>query len=215
MNEVMTQQEQSALMDTANLVMDYVRDLKITDNKSYEHAGIVLKRIKARRSEVMAKPLEKKQAAHGVWKFLSEICNAVDKPFDQAERAVEMLMIDYRADIERKRQAEFAKAQEKARIEAEEKRKAEIARMKEIGDKEAAKNLKAAPLEIKAVAPKTQEAPKIAGVSVRKIWDFQFDIEKLDPRYLIADTVAIRKVVNALGAKHGISGVTAFQKEVQ
>lgn len=196
------------MVELANLV-------KISDNESYEHAGGFLKDLKDRRDEVMAKPLEKKQDAHGVWKFLSEICNAVQKPFDDAERILDRKMLGYRQEIERKRREEIAKAEAKAREKAEADRKAEIARMKELGDKEAARNLKAAPIHVQAVAPKTQEAPKISGVTIRKIWKYQIDIDKLERKYMLPDDATIGKLVRALGAKHGIAGVTVWQEECQ
>lgn len=139
----------------------------------------------------------------------------VQKPYDEAEAVVDRLMIDYRSDVERKRQEEVRKAEAKARKQAEEARAEEIAAAKALGDKEAARNLKAAPIQVAAVAPKTPEAPKITGMPTRKVWKFTVDANKLDRRYMLPDMVVIGKMVRALGAAHGISGVTAYQEDVQ
>lgn len=209
------EKEARALVAKATILENEARALEITDNESYEKAAAFKLALKARREEIMARPLQKKKDANGVWKFLSDICNMIQRPFDQAEAIVDVKMIDFRREIERKRQEEARKAEAKAQAEAKKKREEEIARAKEIGDREAARNLKAAPLHVEAVAPKTPEAPKIQGMPTRKIWKFDIDINKLDRRYLIADTATIGKIVRALGAKHGIAGVSAYQEEVQ
>lgn len=209
------EKEARQLVAQGSVLENEARALIITDNESYERAAAFKLRIRAKREEIMARPLQKKKDANGVWKFLSDICNMIQRPWDSAEEIVDQSMIAYRRKVEAKRMEEARKAQEKAEMEARKKREAEIAKAKEQGDKEAARNLKAAPLEVKAVAPKTPEAPKISGMPTRKVWDFQVDVNKLDRKYMIPDTVTIGKVVRALGAAHGISGVTAFQKEVQ
>ena len=209
------EKEARALVARATVLENEAKAIVITDNESYESAAAFKMAIRSKRDEIMAKPLEKKADAHGVWKYLSEICNMIVRPFDGAEAIVDQKMVAYRQEVERRRREEAAKAEAKARADAEKKRAAEIAKAKEMGDKEAARNLARAPIPVAAVAPKTPEAPKIAGMAVRKIWDFQLEVDKLPRRYLVPDTVAIRKVVNALGANHGIPGVTAFQKEVQ
>lgn len=208
------EREARELVAKGSVLENEARAIAITDNESYERAAAFKLAIRDKREQVMAKFIEKKKQANSIWKFLSEICNMIQRPFDNAEGIVDQTMITYRREIERKRAEEARKADIKAREEAERKRKAEIEAAKKQGDKEAARNLARAPLSVAATAPKTQEPPKVAGMSVRKIWDFQLDPDKLPRRYLIPDTVAIRKVVNALGANHGIPGVTAFQKEV-
>lgn len=209
------EKEARALIAKATVLENEARAIEITDNESYEAAAAFKLAVRQKRDEVMARFLEKKKQANGIWKFLSDICNMVQRPYDSAENIVDQSMITYRRQIEAKRAEEARKAEEKARKQAQEARAAEIAAAKAVGDKEAAKNLKAAPLHVASVAPKTQEPPKVAGMSVRKVWDFQLDPDRLPRKYLIPDTVAIRKIVNALGANHGIPGVTAFQKEVQ
>jgi hypothetical protein len=209
------EKEARLIVAKATVLENEARAITIKNNESYEQAAAFKLAIRTKRDEIMAKPLQKKADAHGVWKYLSEICNMIVKPFDGAEAIVDQKMITYRRDVEAKRQEEARKANEKARIAAEKARAEEIAKAKELGDKEAAKNLKAAPLHVEAVAPKTPEAPKIQGMPTRKIWKFKVDVNKLDRKYLIADEVTIGKMVRALGAAHGISGVTAWQEDIQ
>lgn len=209
------EKEARELVAKASVMENQAAAIIIKTNEDYEDAAAFKLAIKAKRDEVMARPLEKKKAANGVWKFLSDICNMVERPFNSAEAVVDQKMIAYRNAIERKRQEEARKAQEKATADAKKKREDEIARAKEQGDKDAAKALKDAPLHVKAVAPRTPEPPKISGMPTRKIWKYQIDADKLDRKYMIPDEVTIGKLVRALGAKHGISGVTAYQEEVQ
>lgn len=209
------EKEARGLVAKATILENEANAIVIVDNESYEACAAFKLAIKAKRDEIMSKPIEKKQAAHGVWKYLGDICNMIARPFDSAEAIADQKMAEWRRKVEFKRQEEFRKAQEKAQADAKKKRDAEIAKAKEQGDREAARNLKAAPLQVAAVAPKTPEAPKIAGVPVRKVWKFQIDADKLPRKYLIPDEVTIGKVVRALGAAHGISGVTAYQEEVQ
>jgi chemotaxis protein histidine kinase CheA len=210
------EREARALAATGSALENQARAIVIKDNVSYEAAAAFKLAIKSKRDEIMGGeqgPLAKKKAANGVWKWLSNLCDMIQKPFDDAESVVDQKMLAYRREVESKRQEEARKANEKAQAQAKKKRDAEIARAKELGDKEAARNLKAAPLHVEAVAPKTPEAPKIVGAPARKIWKFRVDVDKLDRKYLIADEVTIGKLVRALGAAHGISGVTAWQEE--
>lgn len=59
------------------------------------------------------------------------------------------------------------------------------------------------------------EKPKMEGVSTRKVYTFRVvDMAKLPDQFKIADTTAIRKVVNALGLKAEIPGVIV-EEDVQ
>lgn len=207
--------EARALVAKASVLENEARALKIIDNESYEIAGAMKNAIKAKREDILRIPLERKGQAHKVWTFMGDICKMIQRPYDNAEAILDTGMIAFRNRVAEQRRIEAAKAAEKARIDAEKKRKEEIARAKEIGDKEAARNLKAAPIQVAAVAPKTPEPPKISGIPTRKIWKYQIDVNKLDRKYMIPDDVKIGKLVRAMGAEHGISGVTAYQEEVQ
>ena len=208
------EKEARELVAKGSVLENQARAIVITDNESYEAAARFKMDIRAKREEIMAKPLAKKKEARGVADFLNDICKMIQRPWDAAEEITDGKLLAHRQKIEAKRREEQRKAEEKARKQAEEARAAEIAAAKALGDKEAAKNLKAAPLQVEAVAPKTQEPPKIKGMPARKIWKFSYDINKLDRKYLIADEATIGKLVRALGGAHGISGVTAWQEEV-
>ena len=211
-----TNEEAKKLQAQATIMEQEAIELVVCDTPTYEAAGALKLKIKENRERVMATPLAKKKEARGVADFLNDICKMIQAPFDRAEDMADKKMIEYRREVERKRQEEARRAEEKARIDAQKKRDAEIAKAKEAGDREGAKNLKAAPLAPIVPAVKTPEPPKMKGIPVRKIWDFQIvDENKIPKKYWTLDLVAIRKVVNALGAQHGIPGVSAFQKEVQ
>lgn len=135
------------------------------------------------------------------------------------------------ADAERRRLQEIAdRAATKARLEAEEKRReaekaaaagrqAEADRLRAQADRveeRAADKVDA--FESRAsqvVAPVAQQAaPKVAGVSIPMIWDFEVIDEKLIPReYMERSDTRIRKVVQAMQGNTSIPGVRVFQRK--
>ncbi len=190
--------------------------IAITDNMSYELAGKIAVEIKTWIKTVEAKFQESCDAAFRAHRAITSFKNETLKPYQDLQAEVNRSMTTYRIKVEEKRQEEARKAAEKARIEAEAARKAEVKAAEKAGDKEGAKNLKQAPIIPVSAPPKTAEPPKIKGMAVRKIWDFTVtDENKIPRKFFVLDETAIRGVVKSLGDKHGIPGITAFQKEVQ
>jgi ATPase subunit of ABC transporter with duplicated ATPase domains len=120
----------------------------------------------------------------------------------------------------------IAWSDEQDRIQREAQRRAndaaakEQARLQEIADRAAAKGhtTKAEQFEERALAVTapivTTEAPKVAGVSFREVWDFEITDEDLIPReYLVVDETKIRRVVTALKGDAKIPGVRVFKQK--
>lgn len=204
------------LIAKANDLTGQAQMLEIVDNDTYELAGKLAVEIKEWIKVVEGKFAESCDAAFKAHRAITAFRNDTLKPYQAAQEAVNAAMGDYRRQVQAKRQQEAAKAQAEALRKAEEARKKEIEAAKAAGDKEGAKNLKAAPLAPVVVAIKTPEPPNVKGVTVRKVWKFTvIDPLKVPRQYLVVDEVAVRKVVNALGANHGIPGISAQQVEVQ
>lgn len=211
-----TPPETQELLAKATDLSGQAQMLEIVDNDTYELAGKLQIEIKDWIKVVENKFQDSCDAAFKAHRAITAFRNETLAPYQEALSAVNRDMTEYRAKIEAKRQREAAAAAEKARKEAEEARKREIEAAKAAGDKEGARNLKAAPLAPVVAPVKTPEPPKVKGVTVRKVWKFTvIDPMKVPRKYLVIDEVAVRKVVNALGANHGISGITAQQVEIQ
>ena len=192
------------------------QQLQIIDNPSYEQAGLMLVQVKEARDRSMEVPEKRKEDANRLHTFMSGICKMVLAPFERTENILDRKMRAYRAEVEQAAAAERKKFEAQSNAEAKKKRDAEIAEAKKLGDKEGAKNLKAAPIVPEYKPPTVIAPPKIKGVPVRKVWDYNIiDENKIPRKFFVLDTATIGKLVRALGANHGIPGVQAFQKEVQ
>lgn len=146
-------------------------------------------------------------------------------------RAEEQRKANEAAETERRRLQEIAdRAATKARLEAEEKRRqaeqeakagreAEAAKLREQADRvEAAGTAKVEKFEDRAnqvvAAVSTQAAPKVAGVSVPMVWDFEIVNENEIPReYCEVSTKRIRAQVMATKGLTKIPGVRIFQSK--
>jgi hypothetical protein len=133
-------------------------------------------------------------------------------PLKQYEISIKAAMIRYSDEQDRIRQDQQRIANERAETERK--------RLQEIADRAAAKGQdgKAEVFAERAqavVAPIAQQAaPKVAGISIPKVWTFEITDEDLIPReYLDVSEVRIRKVVTALKGDTKIPGVRVFEQK--
>lgn len=190
-------------------------ELVIDNDDTYEHAGAWLQEIKSVGRRLLERLDDPCKKANAAWKAMVRIRDEAMAPFQSAETIVKQKMGKYQWDVAEKRRKEAEVANTKARKAAEEERARQIAAAKKLKDKEAVEALKEAPLEVAAVEVKTPEAPKITGVSYRKVWKVQsVNIAALPDRYKCADMKAIEATVRGLGARHGIPGVTVVEETV-
>jgi hypothetical protein len=134
------------------------------------------------------------------------------RPFLESEAKIKRAMIAYSDEQDRIRAAEQRRANEAA--------EKERLRLQEIADRAAAKGQEGK-AEIFAeraqavVAPVAQRAaPKVEGVSIPKVWQYEITDEDLIPReYLVVDEVKLRKVVMALKSQTNIPGVRVFEQK--
>jgi hypothetical protein len=208
--DLSTDQSVAALAPERETLLARVASLKIRDQSGYTEAAAWLKSIK------------------GFLKAIEDARTRITKPINDSLREVNAQAKEAAApflESEQKiKRAMIVFSDEQDRIAREEQRRQnelaakEQARLKEIADRAAAKGqtVKAEQFEERAQAvmsPIVQTAaPKVAGVSIPKVWTFEITDEDLIPReYLIVDESRIRRVVTALKGDTKIPGVRVFE----
>lgn len=200
------------------LIVQQANEVTVTSLDEREHAGMFSSQIG---SEIKAIELEFDgteekpgpcQLLYRGWKSVVSLRERATAARKEAKVIIDGRIKRFEFDVEQKRLAEARKAESIARQKAEDERARQILEAKRLGDREAVQNLKQAPISVVTPPPKTPEIPKTEGMRRSSpIWDFEVtDPNKVPRRYYILDEVAIRKVVKALGPKHGIPGINVF-----
>jgi hypothetical protein len=216
MNEIVLQQpDEGELKGKGAQLVDQANELEITTADEYEHAGEWLVAIKGVGKQLLERFSDPCSKALAAWKSMTAMRDEAMKPFTSAEIIVKRKMAAFQFAIDEARRKDEEKKAAKAREDAEKLRRKQSEEARKLGDKEAVQNLKEAPLEVQAQPSLIPAAPKVSGVSYRKVWKVQsVNIGALPSRYLMPDMKAIEGVVRSLGAKHGISGVTVVEETV-
>jgi hypothetical protein len=198
-----------AIVDAAKA---FATNLVIRSPGDYERAAKQLVDLKTEIDKVEAdKDSVYKPINAGLRAFSALVARALN-PLKQYEVAIKAAMIRYSDEQDRIRLEQQRVENERAENERK--------RLLEISDRAAAKgqDKKAENFADRAAmvqAPVVQsEAPKVAGITIPKVWDFEITDEDLIPReYLDVSEVRIRKVVNALKGDTKIAGVRVFEKK--
>jgi len=196
MIEIALTQEAKDVAALAMTVPERARAIEIRDNESYMRAGEMLTAVKGLLKEIDAAfdPICKR--AHEAHKEALNQKRRAAEPLLEAERILKKGIADYQAELERRRREEEDRLREEARL---------AAAIAEI-------------LEEPVAAPVVHvppAAPKLAGVSARKVWKYRVVDEALIPRqYLTVDHAAIGRVVSALGGRAKIPGIEVYEETV-
>ncbi len=208
---------------SGSLLVRDANEAQIASNDDRELAGTVVDQI---RKEINAIELEFNgtednpgfvSLAHKTWKrgvaLREKALAARVAALDIWNRKIKR----FEFDVEQKRREEERKAQEKATAEAQKKRDAEIADAKKLKDKAAVDALKEAALEVHSAPPKTPEVTKAAGLRrSNPEWDYRIINQNLIPdRFWVVDEKGLRATVKALGLKHGIPGISVFDRRAE
>lgn len=173
MNDVIAVQPtvESELRAAGSATVEAARAIKIADNADYGKAGEFLVEIKRRGKQVESywKPL--KEQANAAWKGIVEKEKTMLSPLNEAETTIKREMARYSAEVE----AERRKAEAEARRRQQEERDrllAEALAAEKAGKAvEAETNMAMAEMVEDMPAPAVMaEAPKAAGISMRKTW---------------------------------------------
>lgn len=193
---------------------DAANAIVVTDAATYEAGGAFLKRVKAilkQIAETFDGPIADAHTAH---KSMLAAKKKHADPLAAAERTVKNKMVTW------KRAEEARQAEKRRKLEAEERRREEERRLAEAERLEAqGRNDEAeAVIEAPVVTPPVvmaPAAPKVAGVSTRKVWKFEIvDVSLIPRQYMMPNERAIRSAVQTLGKAATIPGVRAYQDDV-
>ena len=211
MDELSVRQEATTLEQQAQAY-------RIASNTDYEEAAGFLKRVKGAENEVKTYWKPAKDAAAKAHKEICEKEKAMLSICESAEKILKGKMLVYSQKIEAERRA----AEEQARKAAQEESDrllAEAAKAEKSGDTMQATVNMAMAEQMETVKPAVQvAAPKVQGVSTKKVWKVRITDEKAVPSY--ANGICIRPVderaimqLHRLNPNIEIDGVTFFQTE--
>lgn len=184
-------------------------EIKTADD--YELAAAELSAIKSKWNEIEADRKALKEpiniAARNVQAFFKPPLEFLSR----AEAIVKKKMVAWKNEQDRIAREAQRKAEEKARKEQErldrQADKAEAA-----GRSERAETLRERAASTVPVMPQS-EAPKVSGISDRKVWQFEItDPAKVPDKYKVIDEKKIRGVVRAMKGDTEIPGVRVFEE---
>ncbi len=199
-----------ALSPAREALRSFTKNLVIKTVQGYEAAAERLKHIKGALATI-------EDARTRITKPLNETLREVNAqakgaaaPFLEDEQTIKRAMIGYSNEQDRLRREEQRKLDERA--EADRKRLLDAAARNEAKGNTA----KADAFEERAaqvVAPVAQvQAPKVAGISIPEVWDFEVTDEDLIPRaYCEVSMKRIRSQVGATKGMTEIPGVRVFK----
>lgn len=216
-----------------NVILAAAEGLTIDSAQMEEKAWEIINRIGALRKMVVADFAAAKKGAHAAWEAVRAQEAGHLKGLDGPDKIVREKLVVWegekrraQAELERKlREEADAQAAEERRIaqeqavkDAENRRLEEAAEAEEAGDTDQAEALLAEPIEVEevpAVAPPivpTIVPGKVEGAGAMvEVWKFEVvDVCALPGEYVLADEVAIGKVVRALKGKTKIPGVRVY-----
>lgn len=172
----------------------------VVDNADmYVMAGDELKEIKARRKAIEDKRVEITKPMDQAKKAAMDFFRLPIDLLDDAEDAIKRAMLTWKSEQDRKeREAREAQAAEARRIQAEAK----------------AKNPDQPPPVVVMPPVPTVAAPKMAGISTRKIWKFDVTDPAAVPReYLVIDDAKLGAMARATKGTVAVPGVRFYEEE--
>ena len=194
------------------------QDYQIVSNTDYEEVVGFLKQVKSTSNEVKAYWKPAKDAAAKAHKEICQKEKAMLSICESAEKILKAKMLSYSQRIEAERRAAEEQARKAAREESD-RLLAEAAKAEKSGDTMQATVNMAMAEQMESVKPAVQvAAPKVSGVSQKKVWKVRVDDEKAVPAYV--NGICIRPVderaimqLHRLNPNVKIDGVTFFQTE--
>lgn len=204
-------QDTSLMLDESSLVV-------VVDQKSYEDAGKLLIKIKAKaqeldsRRKLITRPLD--QAKKAVMDLFRDPIDLLAK----AELNLKRTILTYTQEQEKKRQEAERKAQEAARKEEAAQRKRLEARADKAeanGDTEKAEYLRERAEEINVPRPiVAPQVNRVAGISERKVWKYRItDVTAIPREYMIPNEKAIGALARQTNGSIVIPGVEFYTEQ--
>lgn len=193
---------------------DQAESLVVTNEAEYLCAAGFLKRVKnilKQITETFDRPIADAHAAH---KSVIAAKKKHADPLTAAERTVKGKMLAWqRAETDRL-EAERREVEAAERKREEERRLAEAERLEVQGRTAEAEAVIDEPVYIPPVVM-PPAAPKVAGISSRRVWKYRIvDVNLIPRQYMIPNDVAIGAVVRSMGKAMNIPGVEVYQEDV-
>lgn len=221
MNDVIAVQPtvESELRAAGSATVEAARAIKIADNAAYEDAGRFLVTIKQRAKQVEGywKPL--KEQANAAWKGIVEKEKTMLSPLNEAETTIKREMARYSAEQEAARRAAEAEARRRQQEERDRLLAEAIAAEKVGNVASAAASVAMAEMVEDMAAPAiVAEAPKAAGVSVRKTWKARVTNPAVVPVYANGaeirpiDAAALNNIARLTKGTASIPGVEFYEE---
>lgn len=199
-----------ALIPAVNRIRSFAAGLVIKSGKAYEEAAALLKSIKGQLASFEEARTKITKPINDGLREVNAQHKATIAPLLADELVIKNAMIRYSDEQDRIREEEQRRQNEIARKEQE--------RLQAIADRAAAKGQedKAEQFQHRAsqvVAPIAQAAaPKVGGISVPEVWDFEITDEDAVPRaYCDVSPKRIRAQVQATKNMTQIAGVRVFK----
>jgi hypothetical protein len=202
-------------MQQAVAVIEQQAVVKVASVAQRGGALALCKAIKTRRSEVVSFFADTKNKAHAAWKAIVAQEKSFTDRLDDAEKKIKRAVMDYDREQEAIRQAEQrrlqAEADEAARRERERLEK-QAAKLKTEARREAV--LEQAAQVVAPVVQVAAAAPKVEGVSVRKIWKARVvDVAKVPREFMVVNDRALDSYAKATKGAVQVAGVEFYQDE--
>ena len=195
------------LQNAASSLVAQAQAIVVFDAASYDDAmdfTEAVKRGKQRAKEYFDPRCERAHQVHKDWTSLRAL---IIGPYDTAENTAKSKALTWRAQENRRAEAEQRRIADAARKAEEDARLAMAIQAEVEGKKELAQQIIEAPIEV--ALPVVQSAvPKRAGTSISEIWD----IEVFDWN-LVPQAVFVQAVLSNKGAADSVTG--AIKKAVQ
>lgn len=200
------------------LLAEKSKALEIKDEYGVVHARTFLRDAKVWYDKVDSLLGDAVKAAHNLHKSLTSKRAELIAPVQIEEKAVRARLSAYLERVELERLNEQRRLQAEAQAKADAEMKAQQA----LADEAAALAEEHTGEEIKPeivatiIAPAVKlEAPKVAGVSARKVWTFEITDAALIPReFLMVDEQKLAKYATAMRDSAKCAGVRFYEKTV-
>ncbi|HBI50247.1 MAG TPA: hypothetical protein DDY21_00135 [Candidatus Moranbacteria bacterium] len=202
-NKMETQKKLAEIRKDTQAISTKVAKLKIVNDKGVMQATEVLTKIKERANRIEEIRLSYTKPLNDSLKAINADFKGALKPLAEMERSVKNAIVDYRAEIERKRRAEEMKLQEAAR-----KKALKEAEKTGLSKKKALDNMVVPTVE----RQESTIQSKSGMVKTRMVTKFKIiDESKVPKEYWVIDERKIREAVR--GGQMIIAGVEVYQVE--
>ena len=189
-------------------IVEEARSFVVANLADYQAATEFSLNCKSLEKKIKADFKDSKEAAKAAHDKVCAQEKSHLQPLIEAQKIVDTRSMSWYRSYQDKLEEERGTREEAARKQSEEIRLNQAIQAEKAGDKQRSEALLAQPITVSV--PK-QEAPKIDGVSIVKLWDAEIiDANAIPREYLTPDILKIRQVARAMKDQTNIPGVRVF-----